>query len=99
MDQRARYVLADRGYVGEEVRRDICAAGATAVIPPKSNARIVYPFNKRLYRQRNAIERAFNKLKHFRRLATRFEKNAVNFLAMVHLAASHLWLRLIDDTP
>jgi transposase len=57
----------------------------------------LHAFSKRLYRQRNVIERVFAKLKHFRPVATRFEKNAVNFLAMVHLAASHLWLRLIDD--
>jgi transposase len=97
-DLRARYVVADRGYVSDTLRQNICAAGAKAVIPPKQNACVVYAFNKRIYRQRNMIERAINKLKHFRRIATRFEKNAVNFLAMLHLAASHLWLRLIDDT-
>jgi transposase len=97
--QQARYVMADRGYVSEEVRWDIHRIGATPIIPPKSNARVVYPFNKRLYRQRNVIERVFNKLKHFRRVATRFEKNAVNFLAMLHLAVSHLWLRSIAATP
>lgn len=95
--QRARYVIADRGDVGEEVRCAIYQMGATAVIPPKSNARVIYPFSRRIYRQRNVIERVFSKLKHFRRVATRFEKNAINFFAMLHLAASHLWLRLIDD--
>lgn len=94
----ARYVIADRGYTGDAFRQSICAVGAIPVIPPKRNARVAYPFSKRIYRQRNVIERLINKLKHFRRIATRFEKNAINFLAMLHLAASHLWLRLIDDT-
>jgi transposase len=95
---RARYVIADRGYVGTALRQTICKSGATPVIPPKKNARVLYPFSKRIYRQRNLIERLINKLKHCRRIATRFEKNAINFLAMLHLAASQVWLRLIDDT-
>jgi transposase len=97
-ERSARYVLADRGYVSTALRQTIRASGATPVIPPKKNARVVYPFSKRIYRQRNWIERLINKLKHCRRIATRFEKNAINYLAMLHLAASQVWLRLIDDT-
>jgi len=50
-------------------------------------------FSPVLYRARNRIERFFNRIKHFRRLATRYEKHAANFLAMLKLAAAHLWLR------
>ena len=90
---RAKRVLADRGYVGNEIREKILALGAIPVIPPKKNTRFFHPFSRKIYKERNVIERMINKLKQFRRFATRFEKNAVNFLAMTHLAAILLWLR------
>ncbi|MBB5984199.1 transposase [Sphingobium sp. B1D3A] len=55
-------------------------------------------FSKRLYRERNLIERFFSKLKHFRRVATRYDKLASNFLAMVQLASMRLWLRAYEST-
>jgi transposase len=55
-------------------------------------------FFKRLYRERNLIERFFSKLKHFRRIATRYDKLADNFLAMVKLASMRLWLRAYEST-
>ena len=55
-------------------------------------------FSKRLYRERNLIERFFSKLKHFRRVATRYDKLAANFLAMVQLASMRLWLRAYEST-
>ena len=61
--------------------------GATPNIPPKSNRRWKPCFSKRLYRERNLIERFFSKLKHFRRVATRYDKLAANFLAMIQLAS------------
>ncbi len=91
--KKAARVLADRGYVGNEIRGAILAAGAIPVIPPKKNARTVHPYSRKIYKERNVIERMINKFKHFRRIATRFEKNAINFLAMMQLAAAHLWLR------
>ena len=54
-------------------------------------------FSKRLYRERNLIERFFSKLKHFRRVATRYDKLAANFLAMVQLASMRLWLRAYES--
>lgn len=68
------------------------------LIPPKSNRRRKPRFSKRLYRERNLIERFFSKLKHFRRVATRYDKLAVHFLAMVQLASMRLWLRVCEST-
>ena len=60
--------------------------------------RVQRSVNAKLYRQRNLIERCFNKLKHFRRIATRFEKLARNYLAAVLLASTRLWTRLYEST-
>ena len=92
-NQEASRVLADRAYVGKEIRAAIIAIGAIPVIPSKKNAVIVHPYSRKIYKERNVIERMINKMKNFRRIATRFEKNAINFLAMVQLCASLLWLR------
>lgn len=64
-------VLADKGYDAEYVRKEIESIGAQAVIPPKSNRKIQRFYDKELYKERNIIERMFNKMKHFRRIATR----------------------------
>lgn len=69
-----------------------------ANIPPKSNLRWKPYFSTWLYRQRNLVERFFSKLKHFRRIATRYDKLAENFLAMVQLAPMRLWLRANEST-
>ena len=86
-------VLADKAYDADWLRRQIEAAGAAPNIPPVAHRRWKPPFSRALYRRRNRIERFFNRIKHFRRLATRYEKHAANFLAMLKLAAVHLWLR------
>lgn len=86
-------VLADKAYDADWLRRQIEAAGAAPNIPPMVHRRWKPCFSPVLYRARNRIERFFNRIKHFRRLATRYEKHASNFLAMLKLAATHLWLR------
>ena len=91
-------VLADKAYDADRVRELIQDQGATPNIPPKCNRRWKPCFSKRLYRERNLIERFFSKLKHFRRVATRYEKLAANFLAMVQLASIRLWLRANEST-
>ena len=85
--------MADRGYDTNAVRSAIESRGATPNIPPKVN-RVWKPcFSRVLYRGRNAIERMFGRLKDFRRIATRYDKLAINFLAAVHLAAAvSYWL-------
>jgi transposase len=81
-------LIADRGYDTNAVREAVNHRGATPNIPPKSNRRFKPPFSRTLYRGRNAIERMFGRLKDFRRIATRYDKLAANFLAAVHLAAT-----------
>jgi transposase len=68
---KTEYVLADRGYDTEKVLEKIKQIGADAVIPSRSNRKVQRDYNRELYKKRNLIERAFNKLKRFRRIATR----------------------------
>jgi transposase len=91
-EHKAEAVLGDKGYDTDAIVQHIERSGAEPVIPPKANRKVSRPYNKTLYRQRNQIERCFSKLKHFRRFATRFEKNKVNFQAIVALACSVLLL-------
>lgn len=78
----------DKGYDSNAVRQKIESRGAAPNIPPKANRRWKNCFSPVLYKQRNAIERMFGRLKDFRRIATRYDKLAQNFLAAVHLAAA-----------
>jgi len=81
-------VPGDKGYDSDALRRQIEAMGAAPNIPPKSNRRWKPCFSPALYRCRNAIERMFGRLKDFRRIATRYDKLASNFLAAVCIAAT-----------
>jgi transposase len=91
-------VVGDRGYFGQAVIAAIEASGATAHIPSQSNVRVVRTVDRDLYRERNKVERFFNRLKHFRGIATRYFKTAANFLAALHLACSRLWIRHYEST-
>ena len=91
-------VVADRGYYGRAVIAALQADGATAHIPSQSNVRIVRSVDRELYRNRNLIERFFNRLKHFRGIATRYNKLARNFLAAVLLASARIWLKHYEST-
>lgn len=82
-----RRLIADKGYDGDDLRAEVIKRGAKPVIPNKSNRVNLHPFDKRAYKGRNVIERCFCRLKDFRRVATRYDKLASNFLASVHLAA------------
>ena len=86
-------LLGDRAYDSNALRDALKAQGAWANIKPL--ARRVDPpaFSRFLYRYRNLVERFFNKLKHYRAIATRYEKHATNYLALVKLAAIRIWLR------
>jgi transposase len=66
---------------------------AEAVIPSNRSRKILIPHNATSYEQRNRIERCFNRLKHFRRFATRYDRRTINFSGFVHLAAIMIWLR------
>lgn len=85
-------VVADKGYDADHFVTLIEAAGAEAVIPPRSNRPTPREFDRHLYRARNLIERFFARLKHFRRIATRYDKLAKSFLSFIHLACAFVWL-------
>jgi transposase len=89
-------LLADRAYDGDELRRSVAEQGAWANIKPMPNRVNIPAFSPFLYRYRNLVERFFSKLKHFRAVATRFEKHAANYLALVKLAASRIWMRFMS---
>ncbi len=89
---RFRYFLGDKGYSSQDIREKLRSRGATPVIPRKSNEKNRERFNRGLYRERNRVERLINRLKQNRRVATRYEKYAVNYLAMLTIASILLWL-------
>jgi transposase len=95
---KCRHVVADRGYDADALLELIRATGAKPHIPSLSRRLVHRSVNRRVYRQRNLVERFFCKLKHFRRIATRFDKLARNFLAAVALASARLWLRTYEST-
>ena len=84
---------ADTAYDADHLRHAIAAKGALAVIPNNPSRAIKYPLDKHLYAQRHLVECCFSKLKQFRRVATRFEKTAQNYRAVVTIAAIVLWMR------
>jgi transposase len=89
-------LLADRAYDSDALRQTLAARGALANIKPMPRRINVPPFSPYLYRFRNLVERFFNKLKHFRAIATRFEKHDANYLALVKLAAARIWMRFMS---
>ena len=92
-------VVADRGYDSNAVLELIARSGAQPNIPSCARRLLKRSVEPTIYRQRNLIERYFCKLKQFRRIATRFDKLARNFLAAVLLASSRIWLRTYESTP
>ncbi len=85
-------VAGDRAYSSRTVRRYLRRRGIRAVIPTRNNEQRSPTFDCAAYRERNAVERLINRLKQFRRIATRYEKRVANYLAMLTLAAILLWL-------
>jgi transposase len=89
----AEAVMADTAYDADAFRHLIAEKQAQAVIPNNPSRAKKHPLDAHLYAQRHLVECCFSKLKHFRRVATRFEKTARNFRAVITLAAIILWLR------
>jgi transposase len=83
----AEAVIADKAYDGDDFVAAIEASGAEPVIPPKKNRIFKRDYNKHIYKERNLAERFINRIKQYRRVATRYEKTARNYLAFVHVAA------------
>lgn len=86
-------VLADKGYDSDALAKTITETGADCVIPPTKKRKQQREYDVHLYKERNQVERLFNKLKNFRRVATRYDKLDVAFLSFIHLAAIYLWLK------
>ena len=84
-------LMADKGYDANALRALVGKRGAWANIPPKSNRKGPICFSRHLYRDRNLIERFFNKIKQFRGIATRYDKRPENYLAAVKLVATRIW--------
>ena len=93
-----RDFIADRGYDAQAIVDLVHARGGKAHIPTLCTRKIQRPVDPKIYRQRNQVERFFNKLKHFRRIATRYDKLARNFLATVLLGSIRLWTRVYEST-
>jgi len=91
-------LLADKAYDNNAIRALADNRGAWANIPALSIRKDSFIFNKWLYRQRNLVERFFNKLKQFRGIATRYDKSPLNFLAAIKLASIRIWLRSYEST-
>jgi transposase len=94
----AKAIIADKGYDSDAVVTKIESAGAVPVIPSKSNRKVQRSHDRELYKERNLVERFFNRLKHWRGLATRYEKTVESFLAMAHLVCARLWLTLSSSS-
>jgi transposase len=86
-------LLGDKGYDSDHFRARIAQAGGEAVIPSIPARSLAIPYDKFIYRERNLVERFFNKIKHFRRIATRYEKTALSFACMLFLVGAIIWLR------
>lgn len=96
--QPSQIVLADKAYDADWIRDMIYDQGAIACIPPKSNRKKHFAFDKTLYKQRNLVERFFGRLKKsFRSIATRYDKYSTNFLAMIKIAAARLWCQFYES--
>jgi len=95
--QAGHILLGDRAYDSDGLRDNLRSRGARACIRPMPNSVKIPSFSGWLYRQRNAVERFFNKLKHFRAIATRYDKRDDNFLASIQLASIRVWLRTYES--
>ena len=90
-------LLADAAYDSDTLRQSLAARGAWANVKPMPNRRRKPAFSPFLYRYRNLVERFFNKLKHYRAVATRYDKTPENFLASVKLASARIWMRVNES--
>jgi transposase len=97
-DHEPPYVIADKGYDSDEFVRHVEKRGSTAVIPSRSGCTTPRRLLKRQYRRRNHVERFVSRIKHFRRVTTRYEKTARNFLGFIKVAALFSWLPNVNTS-
>lgn len=86
-------VLADKAYDSNALRETIADMGAEALIPSNRTRKVIIPHDEVAYKHRNRIERCFNRMKHFRRFATRYDRRTIHFEGFVNLAAATIRLR------
>lgn len=92
-------LIADRAYDTDAIRARAKDCGAWANIPPRAIRKDSFTFSPWVYRQRNRVERFFNRIKHFRGLATRYDKTDANYFAGLTLAAIRIWLKSYESAP
>lgn len=101
MKRRGHAVLADKAYSGHALRNELKNSGIKAVIPRKTNEKMASDgrsqLDRKAYRNRNVIERCFGRLKEYRRIATRYDKTARNYLAMVKLGCIRLFYQRLSN--
>jgi len=88
----AENLLADKGYDSDAIVEACEQAGMKAVIPPKKNRKVQREYDKDIYKERHLVENAFEKLKRWRGIATRYAKNTASFLAAIHIRCLVIWL-------
>ncbi|WP_371923143.1 transposase [Legionella sp. 27cVA30] len=93
-EDKSEYLLADRAYDSNEFREELAKRGVEAVIPSKKNRIIFIEHDSHIYKERNHVERFFNRIKGFRRIATRYDKTAAMFLGALIVIGILLWLKL-----
>ncbi len=86
-------LIADKGYDATYIIEAASTVNAEVVIPPRSSRKNPRQYDEDIYKERNLIERMFNKLKHFRRVSTRYDKLAIAYLSFVYIAGIYLWLK------
>jgi transposase len=89
-------LLGDKGYDSDFIRDDLAERGIEPVIPPRSNRSTPIEYDREAYKRRNLVERCVNRMKQFRRIATRYEKTARAYLSMLSIAAAMLWIKTVN---
>jgi transposase len=92
-DLETEHVIADRGYASQALVDQIAENGAQAVIPPHQRAKVEREYDRWLYRERHLVECFINKIKHFRRIFSRFDKLACRYAGFLYLVSTIIWLR------
>lgn len=98
VSQRPLARLGDKGYDTDDVRYADLSRGTLSMIPTKSSRKVKFTVDHALYSLRNRIERYFNKIKNARRVATRYDKLAISFIAFVDITSIRYWLRFVNMT-
>ena len=88
-----KYVIADKGYDADTFVQVIRERGAVPVIPPRSNRKMPREYDAHLYKERHLVECFINKMKHYRRIFSRYDKLAMTYLGFLHFVSTLIWLR------